>query len=62
MAVMDREQQALLEQLRLIAGDADVLLEALKNMSVPGKPAELRLVIREILRIRKEREEAAAKR
>jgi hypothetical protein len=62
MAVMNREQQELLEQLRALAGDSDVLLEALKAAAEPGQPAELRTVIREILRIRKQREEAATAR
>lgn len=60
MAVMTREQKEMLDQLRILAGDPETLLEALRNVSEQGQPTELRRLVHEILRLRQEREAAGS--
>lgn len=60
MTILTRKKEALLEQLTAVAGDPDIVEEALRSLNEESaSPPELRDIVRRILEIRQRRSQVA---
>lgn len=59
MTVMTKKSEALLDQLTAVAGDPDIVEEALRSLNEESsEPPELREIVRRMLEIRQRRNQA----